>query len=180
MQLSRIISTGFAVAVMATTPLAAQAQGRQHREGFWINGGIGLGWLDCQNCSDLTNGLAWQLSLGGTLSQHLYLGASTNGWVKSEDSGTLSVSLLAAIVRVYPWSAKGFFLTGGLGIASLDFDGPTSQRKTRTGSGVILGLGYDIRVGKNVSLTPFWNGVGIDYDPGDANFGQLGLSVTLH
>ena len=26
------------------------------------------------------------------------------------------------------------------------------------GVGLMLGLGWDIRVGRNVSLTPFWNG----------------------
>ena len=30
--------------------------------------------------------------------------------------------------------------------------------ETETGFGALLGLGWDIRVGKNVSLTPFWNG----------------------
>jgi hypothetical protein len=32
-----------------------------------------------------------------------------------------------------------------------------------------------------VSITPFWNGVGMTFSGGgDANFGQLGLGLTIH
>ena len=51
---------------------------------------------------------------------------------------------------------------------------------SETGAGALLGLGYDIRVGWNVSLTPFWNGFATTTSNSDANVGQLGLSLTLH
>jgi hypothetical protein len=51
---------------------------------------------------------------------------------------------------------------------------------SETGVGVLLGLGYDIRVGNNVSLTPFWNGFAVHTSNTDTNVGQLGLGVTVH
>lgn len=44
----------------------------------------------------------------------------------------------------------------------------------------IMGIGYDIRVGKNFSLTPFLNGVGGSFNGNGANFNQIGLSLTWH
>jgi hypothetical protein len=48
------------------------------------------------------------------------------------------------------------------------------------GWGVVLGLGYDIRISNNISLTPFWNGFAVKSSNLDANVGQLGLSITTH
>lgn len=176
----RFILSGLAVAAFLLVLPSASAQHPQVREGFWISGGLGFGSLGCQDCSDRESGLSGQLSLGGTLSQHVYLGASSNAWTKSENGATLTVGMLSAMVRVYPSSTGGFFLTGGLGIGSVKLDYSGFGSDSETGTGVLLGVGYDFRVGRNVSLTPFWNGFAVDYDPGDANVGQLGLSVTLH
>lgn len=91
----------------------------------------------------------------------------------------LTAGTLTALLRFYPSEVGGFFLQGGLGISSLEASmGGFSVRET--GVGAVLGLGYDIRVAPNVSLTPFWNGVGLSFSDGDANFGQLGLSITVH
>jgi hypothetical protein len=51
---------------------------------------------------------------------------------------------------------------------------------SESGSGALLGLGWDIRLGTSVSLTPFWNGAAIAFSGGDANFGQLGIGFTIH
>jgi len=48
------------------------------------------------------------------------------------------------------------------------------------GVGLMLGLGWDIRVAKNVSLTPFWNGFAMSNSNVDANVGQIGLGFTIH
>jgi len=41
-------------------------------------------------------------------------------------------------------------------------------------------VGWDIRVGRNVSLTPFSNGFAMANDIADANVGQIGIGVTIH
>lgn len=146
---------------------------RNARQGFWFNGGLGFGSLGCENCYGRSNGLSGGLSLGGTLSRRVLLGVGTTGWSKA---GTgLTVGTLDARVRFYPSTTSGFFLTGGLGVGSISGDG-----ETENGVGVVLGLGMDIRVASNLSLTPFWNGFAMRSSLADANVGQLGLSITIH
>ena len=70
---------------------------------------------------------------------------------------------------------SGFFLTGGPGVGSIRYAGDSEF-----GVGVVLGIGWDIRVGRNVSLTPFYNGFAMSNSLVDANVGQLGLGVTIH
>jgi len=167
---------------VATTTLSAQRP--QTREGFWANLGLGWATLGCDDCDDRIEGAGAALALGGTLSPKWQLGGAVNNWYKSEDNTTLTVTLVSVVAKFYPAERAGFYLMGGLGVASIDAqigsdDLNVSGRET--GTGILLGLGYDIRIGRNVSLTPFWNGVATKYDGGgDLNFGQLGLGITIH
>lgn len=161
--------------------LPARAQHPQVRQGFWFNAGLGYGSLGCQDCDSRESGITGAIAVGGTLAGgKLYLGAGSNGWTKEEDGLRLSVSTLTALLRWYPSATGGFFVLGGLGVGQvkLSLDDVSVEK---TGGAVLLGLGYDIRVGRNVSLTPFWNGYGIQAeDDVDANVGQLGIGITVH
>ncbi|MGH9895263.1 MAG: Bor family protein, partial [bacterium] len=126
------------------------------RNGFWFNGGLGWGSLGCENCGGREGGLSGTIGLGGTVSQKVLLGLTSNGWTKSESGVTLSVGTLTGMIRFYPSNTGRFFLTGGLGIGSIyaEIDGFGSD--TEVGGGALLGLGYDIRIGDNTSLTAYW------------------------
>ncbi|MGH7520633.1 MAG: hypothetical protein ACREMI_05100 [Gemmatimonadales bacterium] len=115
------------------------------------------------------------LGAGGALSQKVLLGASIDVWAKSE--GT--VAALLARFRFYPSVTSGFFLTGGLGLGRWQADG-TDANSSDTGTSELIGLGYDVRVSPNVSLTPFWNWFAAQTTNQDHNVAQLGLSVTVH
>ena len=169
-------------ACLAGSALAQQPQPRQLplRHGFWFSGGLGYGSLGCQNCSGRTGALSGNISLGGTLSQKLLLGVSTNGWTKSDSGATLTVGTLTAAVRFYPSATGGFFLTGGLGLGTVSAGVSGFGSASQTGVAALLGLGYDIPVGRSVSLTPYWNGFALSYSGGDANVGQIGLGITVH
>jgi hypothetical protein len=65
-----------------------------------------------------------------------------------------------------------------LGSISVDVDGFGTE--TETGGGALVGLGYDIRLGDNTSLSVYWNGFAASTENADANVGQLGLSITAH
>jgi len=163
-------------------PVAAKAPAelKNARKGFWFNVGLGYGTLGCQGCGSREGSFSGGLALGGALSQKVMLGGGTNGWTQSKNGQTLTVGTLAAILRFYP-SAKGnFFLLGGLGVGTVhvEVDGVGSDEES--GFGALLGLGYDIRISRNVSLTPFWNGIGISTSTSDANVGQIGLGLTTH
>lgn len=168
------------VALSVSVSSSVSAQNSQTRQGFWFNGGLGYGSLGCENCGSREGALSGGLAIGGTLSQKVLLGAGTNGWTKSENGGTLTVGTLTALIRFYPSATGGFFLVGGLGLGSIHAEVNGIGSDTETGVGALVGLGYDIRVGQNVSLTPYWNGFAASTSNADANVGQLGLGVTVH
>ena len=186
----------FALSIAATTasaqsitfpssaPLFAAAEqassaARPHtRGGLWFSGGLGVGSLGCEDCDEREISLGADLAIGGTVNDHLLIGGGISRWSKEE----LTVGTLEARVRVYPRATSGFFLLGGIGVGWIqtEFDG---FYENDSGVGVTLGLGWDIRVGRNVSLTPYWTGtavIAVIADGSDANFGQIGLSVTIH
>lgn len=168
--------------VCAGTLLAlapADAQNAQVRSGIWFNAGLGVGSYGCEGCDGRESGGTGGLALGGTLSRKFLLGGGVNVWTKQVEDVTVTVGTVTALVRFYPSETGGFFLLGGLGygVEQVSVD---NFSLSESGAGAILGLGVDIRIGRNVSLTPFWNGLGISLDSGNSNVGQLGLGITVH
>jgi hypothetical protein len=157
-------------------PVRSVTEPASLRQGFWFNVGLGLGTLGCEDCIDRTDGLSGGLSLGSTLGSRVLLGVGTSGFSKNVDGDLLTVGTLDARVRVYPARRAGFFLTGGLGLGTLSYGDDDAE----LGLGLILGVGWDVRVGRNVSLTPFWSGFAMANDFVDANVGQIGIGVTIH
>jgi hypothetical protein len=149
------------------------------RHGLWFNVGLGWGSLGCKDCSSRTGGLSGGLSLGGTISPSFLIGVGMTGWTKSEGGATLSVGTLDLRVRIYPSAKNGFFITGGIGAGRISAAVSGFGSAGETGAGAVIGLGYDARIGKSISLTPFFNGVAVKTSNGDANFGQVGIGITL-
>ena len=177
-QPSRLTAVAVALLLLAG-PSILEGQRPQVREGFWANLGLGWATLGCSDCESRESGTGGALALGGTLSPHWQLGGGIHFWTKSDDGARLTVALVSALAKFYPSASGGFHLIGGAGVASIEV-GVDGFSVSESGTGIILGLGYDIRVGRNISISPFWNGVATRYEDGDLNFGQLGLGVTIH
>jgi hypothetical protein len=169
------------VAVVAGLAVATAAQAQQApiRQGFWFSGGLGMGSLGSDGNSSRETGMSGDVSLGGTLSPRWLLGVGSSAWTKSEQGARLTVGTLDARVRFYPSATGGFFLTGGIGGASIRVSAG-GLTGTENGVGAIFGLGYDYRVAQNASITPYWNGFAMKSDSNNANVGQVGLAITLH
>ncbi len=145
------------VLLIVTMP-ALSAQHPQTRDGFWIGFGFGYGSRHetCTGCGSANDGgVTGFLKLGGTLSKNVLLGGAVNAWTKSESGVTESLGNVTASVYYYPAPASGLFLTGGLGLS--DYRLSDGGSITGAGWGFTAGTGYDIRVGRNVSLTPVVN-----------------------
>jgi len=178
------------VALFATPALAQRPQTRQ---GFWIGFGFGGGSLnwDCDGCaSQKENGPTGFVKLGGTPSAKVRLGAEINSWSLDVGAATISAGVVVFAVDWYPSADGGFFLTGGLGAATYLRRTASSDAESSSGA-LLLGTGYDIRVGRNISLTPmltFWGSGNADLeDNGTAiNTGlrhtgaTLQLGITFH
>ena len=180
MSVRKLVQCSAAVVAIAVSAASAHAQNAQIRDGFWFSGGLGYGSLGCDNCAgSRTGGLAGGISLGGTISPRFLVGVGSEGWSKSDQGATLTVGTLDARVRFYPSATGGFFLTGGLGVGTIS--GAASGYTAReTGLGTMVGIGYDVRVSRNASLTPYWSGFAMKSSNADANVGQVGLAITLH
>jgi hypothetical protein len=165
-------------ATLGTSPAFGQGHA-QTRSGFWFNGGLGYGSLGCNDCGDRTGGLSGGLSVGGTLSSRVLLGIGTTGWMKSDQGYTMSTGTLDARIRFYPSATGGLYLTGGLGLGQARVETPIGDA-SEMGFGFVVGMGYDIRIANNLSLTPFWTGFAVQSDNLNMNVGQIGLSITAH
>ena len=188
-----------ALAALLVLPASeAMAQHPQTRDGFWIGFGFGYGSADatCDRCTraDRLGGVSAFLKLGGTRSQHLLLGAAVNAWTKQSGGAIEALGTATASVYYYPWPATGLYLTGGLGLSEYLLGvAPRSRIPSVTGSGwgFAAGLGYDIRIGRNVSLSPaanfFYGGLGKLNAGGSTsatgwkqNVFDVGLGLTFH
>jgi len=166
--------------VGAAAPSDVEAQRPHTREGFFIGFGLGLGTLGCDDCDEREAGLSGYLKLGGTVNDRVLLGFESSGWTKEESGVTLSQGNASAVVWFYPTAASGFYLKGGLGLATLDLTIEDVGSGDETGAGVTLGLGFDARVGSNFSLTPYGNLVVGNFDGGSTNVVQVGIGLSWH
>jgi hypothetical protein len=150
------------------------------RRGFWFNAGLGYGALSCDTCGgDYAGGASGGLAAGGTITERFLLGAGTTGWYRSQDNVWISASTFDVRMRFYPVRTSGFFINGGLGVGEVRL-GTGRLAVSETGVGTMIGVGWDIRTGNNISITPFWNGSGIATDSVTVGFGQIGLGLTVH
>ena len=170
----------------------------QTRDGFTISFGVGVGsaGVTCDGCdTDRETAPALYLRLGGAVRPNLILGGEVNGWSKTvEDSGDeaeVTVATVNFIAQWYPQPTGGFFVDGGLGVGSMNVKvrvpGIATISDKTTGLGYQVGAGYDIRLTRNFSLTPYATFFGTaggkvesTDDKIDANVAQVGLGFTWH
>lgn len=169
---------------LAALPQVAQAQGMAPtRDGFFIGLGLGGGSFGCTDCTDRQSGVTGHLKLGTSVSPQLLLGVESSAWTKEEGGARLTHANVSAVAQFYPSAAAGFFLKGGVGVSRLEASATAfgiTVSAGQTGLGLTAGLGYDMRVGNNFSVSPYglfgWG----NFDGGNANTFQLGLGVTWH
>ncbi|UCF40303.1 MAG: hypothetical protein JSW43_11285 [Gemmatimonadota bacterium] len=144
------------IALLAgAVPVSAQEE--PAREGFWVSLGVGGGWNLARNISDETKpGVAGYVRLGWTVDPDILLGGEAIFWGRQQTSQLFTRGDVALTGLYYPVGRRGLFLKLSLGVAFLDFF-PTSDSTlvtTERGFGSNIALGYDLRIGRSVSLTP--------------------------
>lgn len=191
------------LALAATALLASDALAQRrglvdvtpphHRRGFWVEGGLGWGneayKFGGDPYSPTLGKPTFNLQLGGTVNPHLRLGGEWNVWwnnYQNEDFYDVNEALhhVGAVARIYPATALGLFLRGGVGLgitsASVDYGTGTSE----TGFGYNAGVGYEIKVSNVLYITPqavmYWSSY---QKRGDETLyerlGAISLSVTF-
>jgi hypothetical protein len=186
-----IAALASAVLFVSAVPLAAQRAAERH--GVWIGAGLGRGSarLSCEICRiDRTGGTTGYLRAGATVSKAVLVGLEATAWYKSRNNIDQLLGSLQAVVLLYPRPASGFYLKTGLGISQFsakdDEDEVSSQALA-----VQIGVGYEVAMGRGLSIVPFANFLGST--AGDVRFNdtvsglsantsllQFGVGVTLH
>ncbi len=182
------------LAAFSCAASGARAQYPQRHDGFWIGFGLGYGWanITCDNCVDSSSvgGITGFVKLGGAPSRHLLVGGAINGWAHSDGAATEALTNVTASLYLYPAARSGFFLTGGVGLSNYHVNSTPSFNGT--GWGFTAGAGYDVRVGRDLSLTPVVNyvyggvgnvnqsGVGTAATGWKQHVIDFGLGVTFH
>ena len=133
------------------------------------------------------------LKLGATLTPQLLMGLEANGWRRDLNGTTITSVNTSVVAYIYLKPTSGFFFKGGLGASYYreDVAVKTPEDTAATsGFGLTAGLGYDFRVGDNISLTPVGNFVfgslgnlrhrGFFFPNVQETVLQLALGVTFH
>ena len=81
--------------------------------------------------------------MGTAIGNRVLFGVGTTGFAKEVLGEALSVGTLDARIRFYPVKTSGFFMNAGAGLGTLLYAGDSEL-----GFGMMLGLGWDIRVGR--------------------------------
>lgn len=187
-----------ALTLAALDPGPAHAQGNQVRDGFWLMAGVAAASnrTDCTNCPQevRVSGGGFVVRAGGKASRYVMLGGEIYGFKESE-SGDVKTEVggVLFIAQWYPWTKLGFWVRAGGGMSYADVRINTAsspEQVTKAGMALSLGLGWDLRVARKVSITPFaatyWNGLGaFDYSGGTLDnvlttLWQAGVGVTFH
>jgi len=175
--------TGFCALLTMALATSAFGQHAQARQGFWIGGGMGYGslGLSCETCGDVDRegGLSGYAKLGGTLRENILLGVEMNGWTKAEGGTTVTMGNMSAAAYWYPMPTQGLFIKAGAGYSILGVEDDLGSDND-TGFGFLGGVGYDVRVGRNLSITPVANWFRGGFNNGSANVLQFGVGVTSH
>ena len=172
-------ATGLAALLTVLLAGTSVAQQAQTRDGFWIGGGLGYGsmGMSCEACADTdrVGAPSGYLKLGTTIRPNILLGVETNAWTKSELDVRVTVANISGAVYWYPMVTNGLFVKAGAGYSALDAGGGGTN-----GFGILGGVGYDVRMNKNLSITPVANWFRGGFDGGSANVLQIGVGVTSH
>jgi hypothetical protein len=172
----RFARVGALCGVLSLLGVATASAGHpQERKGFWIALGFGYGWADasCEVCrgTDREGASTGLLRLGWALNQKVLLGGEFDFWWDERSEDTLFLYDAVATVTFYPVERSGFFLRGGIGGSFADtssyFGNTMVTTQLGSGLGLLAGAGYDIRVGRKISITPaltYWTGRSMDLE----------------
>lgn len=145
------------VVLLATFLAAGAISAQRVHQGFWIGfapGGVGY--------SD-GEGLVYPLylRLGGTIDQRVLVGFEWFAVILDDYPGTVAENY-SATALLYPSAKGGLFAKIGIGLGRAASRCPDRPADDLAGMGATVGVGYDVRIGRNVYLTPtldgFWQG----------------------
>lgn len=148
-----------AVLILAPAGVAQAGQWAHERDGVVLGFNLGAGTAGINFTgvdSDREGGLAGGLRVAYAFTPELAVGLEGNFWTKEVDNQTWTFSVGAAALTYYP-GAKGFFVRGGIGGGSMEFEteqGGVTYSASDDGFGFLVGAGYEWRLARKFALGP--------------------------
>ena len=168
------------VIVMDAPPPREDAGSR--RRGFWIGFGPAYGSVESDRNAGWESVGGFSVHLGGTVSPHIRIGASSDTWARQRDGVGHSQTSLTAVIMYFPSTTLGLRFTGGAGVTGrgrYETDGHEFQdEEWESGAGYIAGVAWEFMVARKFALVPYANFVGGNFDRGHSNFWLFGLAAT--
>jgi hypothetical protein len=156
----RQLATLLTIITLCSTAIAAQDANRPNtRDGPWFAFGLGAGNVgaDCDNCgTGRTNGPSGNLRAGITVTPGVLLGGELTGWRHSSGGVDKTMGFISGVLIWYPSPGDALFFKLGVGAMNYTADDGNDKITASAPSGS-LGLGYDIRISGDVSVTPYFN-----------------------
>lgn len=128
--------------------------GIQAHRGWWIGFGLGGGWNTSTTLDGKAEaGMGAYGRAGRTVSQRFLVGLESLAWIDAQIVQAIARTNTTLMAMFYPSRSGGLYLKGGIGMAHVQWATPLGADK-ETGGAVTLGIGFDIRLGSNLYLTP--------------------------
>jgi len=181
--------------------LTAQQENRNVRQGFWAQFGLGAGsagascseGIDCgfNNDAGRETGPTATIKLGGTIKPTFLLGGGVTAYAKKIGDADVVYGATSLLFEFYPSPTGAFYFQGGPGYMIYEEDYGALGKAESSGFNVMFGVGFDIRVGRMLSLSPYgnyllalsgdatWEGsdLGFAFRP---NMFEFGVGLTIH
>ena len=155
--------------LVAAMALAAPVRGQEapERRGLWLGFGLGGGANLTTTLDDGSpGGFAGNFRVGGTLNPKWLLGGESSSWIRDVEEDTWAYrSNFSAIAIFYPSATGGWFVKAGPSVAVINesssittqvdgVDLTASLSATEVGFGGTFGVGYEVKIGRNLYLVP--------------------------
>jgi hypothetical protein len=162
---ARALAATALCSIAAGTPASAQDGDVQiGHAGFHASIGVGMGQstTHCLSCSvsARTSGPTLTMRFGGALAPNVVLSAEYTAQAQTSDLTTAVALWTSLVVQWYPRARQGFFVNAGGGFALHNEDIPPTEATSDVQITVVewgyqFGAGYDIRMSRGSSITPF-------------------------
>lgn len=180
----RLITLLMLPALLASAP-AVRAQDAERpparHEGFWVAFGLGGGSNLADWADGARAGVGGYVRLGGTVSERFLIGGELIGWGRDRNGATFSESGATAVAMFYP-AGHGAFVKLGAGFAGWAAQATVpggTLTQTAGGFAGTLGLGYDLRIGGNLYLTPNFDFLYHTLESDDTAFADIGSGAVI-
>jgi hypothetical protein len=171
--------------LLAATPATLSAQDAVPLDGFWIGGGVGIGFggVSCTVCSaSRDDALSATVRLGTALGSRMLVGFEANGWARNDEEFDFRLGSLSAVIFFYPSArASGtWYIKTGIGAVAYQVSAVNEVPITARGAAGQVEIGRSVGIGSKLVLSPFVNFIGsVGADLKSDNEILTSASITL-